>query len=383
MDIIVTVNKNLVNLTDHDIERIGEMYLKGWHDLSEYGFRIKGFNNTRVSRGYPALDTNKSILYRIDLIQENYTYDEIKQTIQNYMMDNLMADARWTGIELFGCRFGREYVKVFKTLLGADVYKDIAESSRVSKLTETQIDLYGGVGLAGEQAKDKALQTNIKTRGVSNPMHDPKVKKSLRVTNQAKYGGPSPFSSPEIRRKAEKVRLVNVLDAMVTWKKDGLINNRIFKGAPSEMIVFYELVQRFGKDDVYYQYGKHPYDKRYPYNCDFYIKSLDLFIEINAHYSHGGHWYDDGNHDDRLRVKHLVSSGKKRNVSAIDVWTRTDVEKRAKAKQEGLNYLVFWDSSIHRENKKVVPNLFDFYEWLYDYDTNTDKFLKDNPKNTY
>ena len=30
-------------------------------------------------------------------------------------------------------------------------------------------------------------------------------------------------------------------------------------------------------------------DERYPFHVDFYITSLDIFIEINAHYAHGGH----------------------------------------------------------------------------------------------
>ena len=40
----------------------------------------------------------------------------------------------------------------------------------------------------------------------------------------------------------------------------------------------------FEKDDIIRQY----YDKdRYPFNCDFYIKSKDLFIEYQGHPSHG------------------------------------------------------------------------------------------------
>ena len=27
---------------------------------------------------------------------------------------------------------------------------------------------------------------------------------------------------------------------------------------------------------------------RYPFACDFYISSLDLFIECNYHWTHGG-----------------------------------------------------------------------------------------------
>jgi len=32
--------------------------------------------------------------------------------------------------------------------------------------------------------------------------------------------------------------------------------------------------------------------------CDFYIPSEDLFIELNRHWSHGGHFYDPNNIED-------------------------------------------------------------------------------------
>lgn len=49
------------------------------------------------------------------------------------------------------------------------------------------------------------------------------------------------------------------------------------------------LVDQFGSNDIVRQYR----DKvRYPFNCDFYIKSIDLFIELNLHWTHGGRPFD-------------------------------------------------------------------------------------------
>ena len=50
--------------------------------------------------------------------------------------------------------------------------------------------------------------------------------------------------------------------------------------------------------DVITQYK----DDRYPFACDFYIPSLDLFIECNYHWTHGGKPYE-GTEDDKQIVE--------------------------------------------------------------------------------
>lgn len=380
---MATWNKQLESLSLDEINKISERYLMGWHDLSEYGFRVKGLNKKRREHGLDELTKDWSLDYRIRYIQSHYTWQEIDDAIADYLKNNRVADTRWSGIELLDCRFGREYAKAFKLLLGNPRYRKLSEQYRREKLVTTQTSLYGGVGLANDDALAKAQATNLKKYGSKNVMQNEKVKESLANTNQLRYGGRSPFSSKEVQQKAKRTKIENVEKAMLDYKEQGIINNAVFKQSPYELIVFYELIQRFGKQDVWYQYGLHPYDKRYPYHCDFYIKSLDLFIEINAHYSHGKHWFDANNHEDVARRNHLLSSNSRRSQRAVKIWCESDVEKRAKAKASGIRYLVFWDGSQRRENHKRVPNLTDFYEWLIGYDADYDQFIKDHPENTY
>ena len=54
------------------------------------------------------------------------------------------------------------------------------------------------------------------------------------------------------------------------------------------------LTSKFGKEDVDRQYRS----SSYPFSCDFYIKSLDLYIECNFSWTHGGHWFDSNSKDD-------------------------------------------------------------------------------------
>ena len=90
--------------------------------------------------------------------------------------------------------------------------------------------------------------------------------------------------------------------------------------------------------DVVTQYK----DDRYPFACDFYIPSLDLFIECNYHWTHGGKPYE-GTEDDRQIVEKWKAKGTKFYINAIQTWTIRDVNKRNIAKQNKLNYIEFWN----------------------------------------
>lgn len=103
------------------------------------------------------------------------------------------------------------------------------------------------------------------------------------------------------------------------------------------------LCEKFGIDSVHRQY----FDKeRYPFHCDFYIASLDLFIELNAFWSHGGHWFDENNNEDKRMLLFMQEKDTKFYNNAIHTWTVRDPLKRKTAEENNLNYLVFWDNDL-------------------------------------
>ena len=361
-DYMPTVNKKLESLKLDEIEKISERYLLGWHDTMCYGFRVKGLNRKRKKFGLSELTKKWSDSYRLNYIRSQYSKEEIKSEIENYLLNNLVDKERWKGIELFDCRFGREYARLFKILLGSKEYRRISEETRVKKLKKTQINLYNGVGLGSQEIYEKATDTLQEKYGVNNAMHIPSVLDDYS----------SPFLNVEVYKKAVQSKLKNKEKMLEFYKKNDIIPENMFKFSSLEKIVFVNLIKKFGKSDVYYQYGIHPSDSRYPYSCDFYVKSLDLFIEVNVHWSHGGHWFDSNNHDDNLRVSHLSQFDKKSYKTAIRTWIRDDVRKRITAKKNHLNYLVFWDIKLD-----------DFYKWFYSYDCDYKSYLLDFPKNSY
>lgn len=340
---MATWNKELQGLTLDEIKQVSERFLMGWHDpkYDGHNFRIKGLNHRREKYGLEPLTKEWSFQYRLDYIKRNYSEDEIVTTITEYLSNHLVADERWSGIELFDCRFGREYAKLFKQLVGVQTWRKISEQTRVNKLVETQETKYGGVGVGGAAAYDKMRNTKLNM----------------------------------------------IQQAMDEFRNGATLDDKVF-GSLGEKIVFYLLVDKFGRDDVYYQYGVHPYDARYPYPCDFYIKSLDLFIELNLYYSHGHHWYDANSQEDNLRRQQLLMSDKPKVVNSVHVWCDVDVEKRRTAKANGLNYLVFWDGKYTQKGDSLKgytnrPCLTDFLKWYVDYNCDYETFICDYPGNTY
>lgn len=91
------------------------------------------------------------------------------------------------------------------------------------------------------------------------------------------------------------------------------------------------------KEEYYLLYINNNADVLCPH-CDFYIESLDLYIEINAHWTHGSHAFE-GTPEDLEILKQWRSKQSKYYNNAIAVWTKRDVEKRDLAKKNNINYI--------------------------------------------
>lgn len=104
---------------------------------------------------------------------------------------------------------------------------------------------------------------------------------------------------------------------------------------------YYELLcEYYGQNNVIRQYK----DARYPFYCDFYIKSEDLFIELNLHWTHGGHPFNSNNINDLKKLSDWQKKAKESDFynTAIETWTNRDVKKLQVAKENNLNYKVYY-----------------------------------------
>lgn len=123
--------------------------------------------------------------------------------------------------------------------------------------------------------------------------------------------------------------------------------NNTFNTSKPETESLQLLYDKYSKDNIIHNYKC----DRYPYQCDAYIKSKDIFIEFNYHWTHGNHPYNSNNINDYNLVKFWKSKNTKFYNKAIEVWTIHDVNKLNTAKKNKLNYFVFYKMN-------------DFINWL-------------------
>ena len=116
--------------------------------------------------------------------------------------------------------------------------------------------------------------------------------------------------------------------------------NKSFNSSKPENAYYNYLISKYSENDIIRQYK----DERYPHACDFYIKSLDLFIELNIDWTHGGHPFNPENPADinKLAVWQEKAKKSKFYQKAIETWTKLDVQKFKDAKYHNLNYKVYY-----------------------------------------
>lgn len=198
--------------------------------------------------------------------------------------------------------------------------------------------------------QNKKINTSLERYGESHPNKSKEVKIKISQSNkkvyatgkpqikqqetfQKKYGYNTPLLIPKIR---DKIR--EGFDSGITQLKDYKTKkkNKSFNKSKPEEEAYQLLLTKFPVEDIERQYRS----ELYPFNCDFYIKSLDLFIECNFHWTHGKYPYT--NTKDPLLEKWETRKDKKFYQKAIEVYTRFDPLKRKIAQQNNLNWIEFF-----------------------------------------
>lgn len=93
--------------------------------------------------------------------------------------------------------------------------------------------------------------------------------------------------------------------------------------------------------------------EQYPWRCDFYIPSIDTYIEYNGYPTHGKHPYDIDSEEDNEIVNNWIEKGLKNYVYN---WTISDVLKRCTAYENNLNYYECW---AVEEAEQLINNLYE------------------------
>ena len=298
--------------------------------------------------------------------------------------------AKITKLKKYGDKNYNNRIKAKQTSLekyGVDIYSKSKEY--IEKNKQTCLEKYG------VSHQSKLDSNNFKC---NNPQKIINIKEKTKLTNNKKYGGNSPMNNKSILYK-QRQSLINNNKDNWWWKKDDFkkmmsnitsskivqekIKNTCLKKynetSFSKTKLFKSILnnkQEIIKQKIYnthkqnnsfniskqedecYNILKEKYpdivrqykSDKYPFACDFYIPSLDLYIEYNGSWTHGNKPFENTK-EDNIKLEYWKSKNTKYYNNAIQTWTIRDPQKRKIAKENNLNYLEIW-------------NIKDLIEWL-------------------
>ena len=314
------------------------------------------------------------------------------------------------------CRRSDEGNKIVNLSIENTIYKHYgvyhpAQNKEIKeKIFKTNLQKYG-VKMPGQlnECKEKYKQTCLQKYGSECSLSSPIIKEQIKKTNLQKYGAENVFASKIIQDKIKEVNYKKygnsiyalsddmknkqkvyiqsltpeIIQEMIQKRKQTCIEkygvetnlllpeiieynktperiqhiwdtkkkNKTTNTSKIEKEFYYYLIGKYGISNVEQNYNK---DSRYPYFCDFYIKPLDLFIEMQGHQSHGPHPFNENNELDLLLLNKWLSKVSDKHPQYelyIHNWTIRDTEKRNTAIKNNIKFLeIFTTKSIDAIN---------------------------------
>lgn len=193
---------------------------------------------------------------------------------------------------------------------------------------------------------DEHRQNLSKARKGKEP-YNKGMKMSDEVCKNISEGTKKAMNTPEVHTKLSKAKTGKKLSKEAKKSKrekeyETKKKNNSFKSSKPEEIFYSKLLDKYKGKTIY----RHYKCDRYPFYCDFYIVEDDLFIELNAHWTHSSAPFDSNNEEHQKLLEEWQEKAKTSQfyANAIQTWTERDVEKLRVAKENNLNYkMVYWD----------------------------------------
>lgn len=231
--------------------------------------------------------------------------------------------------------------------------KDLINNKRSQSLHNTYLN-------KSEDEKQSIIDKRVSTMQNKSEEEKALYRQKLSINSKGKNKGREPWNKGLSKETDERVKqnALNTSKGVTEHNKELLQNdpeyfnkwrsnindvmrmNNTFNTSKAEDDYFLKLKEMYGSDNVIRWYS----DERYPFACDFYIPSEDLFIEYNKTWTHGGHPFDEMNLDDIYKLETWEEKAKtsKYYQNAIYTWTNLDVRKQKIAKENKLNYKVIY-----------------------------------------
>lgn len=314
------------------------------------------------------LNCNKDILLQLILLSNNI-FDSISELIyiirNKNNLENLHIFCPVCGKKNNFINYSRGFTKHCSSICYFNNMKDA-----IKKLKQTKKERYGDENFVNIE---KNKQTCLKKYGVDNysktkqgrlnasiNLHTLKANKNREQTFLKHFGCCHPWKNKDfiknnqliIFNKYGKKSFSQTDKFKNLWNDKKFIenrqnkqyitkkNNNTFNTSKQENKIYLKLKLKF--PNVIHQYKD---NKRYPFICDFYIPSKDLFIELNFHWTHGGEPFNKDNNQciEKLNNWQEKSINSKFYKNALYCWTDLDVRKLEIFKKNNLNYKIFYN----------------------------------------
>lgn len=228
-------------------------------------------------------------------------------------------------------------------------YKEITE-----KRKKTLLERYGvEYATQSDIIKERVKQTNIKRLGVPYTAQSKQCLEKMKQTCLEKYGVEHNFKIQGLRETI-KQKWIDKYGYDNPMKNEKILQKALeskrkhhtFNTSKIEEQFYTYLCTKYSIDNINRQYKT----KEYPFCCDFYIKPLNLYIEIQGYWAHGSHPFDSNNINDLQKL----DTWKQKSINtiqyekAINMWTVKDVLKRETAQINNLNYLEIFSIDLQK-----------------------------------
>ena len=307
-------------------------------------------------------EKNKDIESQVKKWKENFYNKDIKER------KKIFEKGIKTKINKYGENFGKKIcLKSKETCLNKYGVEYVFQSNQFKeKSNNTKLIKYGNKSYTN---REKSKETCLIKYGVENWMSSNEFRLKSFKTKLEKYGNGNfvnhnkyketclnKYGVDNFGKTQESILKTHTKEVNekreLTKKKNGTLNS-----SKTELESYDLLKQKY--PDVIHHYKD---NDRYSFNCDFYIPSLDLFIECQYGQFHHYRPFlgtEKDVKDIEILKKKANKIHKEKHVSIsrydneLETWTIRDVNKRNIAKQNNLNFIEFW-------------NINELKKWLYD-----------------
>lgn len=220
------------------------------------------------------------------------------------------------------------------------------KGNRLSEETKQKISIGNTKTKLGKKHSKERILSNSKAQSNCRWYNNGKQEKRCFPKNKPKgwIEGRLPMKEEQKKKcsNSHKGKKLTKAQLEIRASKEYLTKkkNNSFNTSKPEEELYKQLLEQYNEKTILRRYK----DYRYPFYCDFYIIEDDLFIELNAHWTHGGKPYDPNDKECQEKLKLWQEKAKQSQfyANAIKTWTERDVEKLRIAKENNLNYKVIY-----------------------------------------